>query len=271
MLEYDRLPGRVGVLPEPVNEKSVIEQAINTNKCEGLLPQEINILQVCYGPDSEQYSMIQVLSREYHTHPVKVIQMRDSAFLKLVGDQDATFVREDDIQGHQKGGRDIDTDGSTPELYQEQIRAYPVLNRSQEQFLFQQKQINPANIDALLDRTVTKGFNEENLMRLWNVCMECQDKTLRDALCLMNLRLVVPIAGGYSHFGLSLSDVIQEGNLGLLRAIDKFEWQRGNKFSTYAIWWIKQKIARAISDQGMVIRLPVHEYGERLWVMGKRS
>ena len=73
-----------------------------------------------------------------------------------------------------------------------------------------------------------------------------------------NLRLVVSIAKRYAHRGLPFLDVVQEGNLGLMKAVDKFEWRRGYKFSTYATWWIRQTIARAIADQGRTIRIPVH-------------
>jgi RNA polymerase primary sigma factor len=88
--------------------------------------------------------------------------------------------------------------------------------------------------------------------------IEAGDQAARDRLTSANLRLVVSIARRYTGSGMPMLDLIQEGNLGLMRAVEKFDHRRGFKFSTYATWWIRQAITRAIADQSRTIRIPVH-------------
>jgi len=94
------------------------------------------------------------------------------------------------------------------------------------------------------------------------------DETARSKLIERNLRLVIPVAKKYRGMGLPFGDLIQEGNIGLLRAADKFDPDKGFRFSTYATWWIRQAIQRAVADKGRTIRVPVH-MGEKLRKMAR--
>ena len=103
----------------------------------------------------------------------------------------------------------------------------------------------------------TLGKHNADLLRWWDV-VERKGHDASDRLTNSNLRLVVSVARKYLERGLPLLDLIQEGNLGLMHAVEKFDPHRGYKFSTYATWWIRQAVTRALADQGRTIRLPVH-------------
>ncbi|MDN5696952.1 MAG: sigma-70 family RNA polymerase sigma factor [Rubrobacter sp.] len=116
--------------------------------------------------------------------------------------------------------------GDAVQMYLDEIGKTPLLSKAQEVYLA---------------RRIERG-----------------DRRARAHLTRANLRLVVSIAKKYSSRGVSLLDLIQEGNIGLMRAVEKFDYRKGYKFSTYATWWIRQAVTRAIADKGRTIRVPVH-------------
>lgn len=126
--------------------------------------------------------------------------------------------------------------------------------------------ITPENVDAMADDSVRMYLREIGDVPLLTQEEELElaqravkgDKKAKDKLAESNMRLVVSIAKRYSGRGLDFLDLIQEGNTGLLRAVEKFDPEKGFKFSTYATWWIRQAITRAIADQARTIRIPVH-------------
>jgi RNA polymerase primary sigma factor len=107
--------------------------------------------------------------------------------------------------------------------------------------------------------------SEQELLIAKAAALGCEES--RKLLIEANLRLVVSIAKKYAGRGIPLHDLIQEGNIGLMRAADKFEWERGCRFSTYATWWIRQAVIRSISEQSRTIRLPLHVAEELLVVL----
>jgi RNA polymerase primary sigma factor len=141
-------------------------------------------------------------------------------------------------------------DGGTLRRYLDEIGAYPLLTAQEEVQLARSIELGKKAREALDSGEVDDRVKAERFIR--------QGEEARQQFISANLRLVVSIAKRYANSGLALLDLIQEGNLGLIKAIEKFEYRKGFKFSTYATWWIRQSITRAIADKGRTIRVPVH-------------
>ncbi len=139
-------------------------------------------------------------------------------------------------------------------LYLTDIGQYMLLTKDDEVRLAKQIEAGKAAIDEL-DQT-GKELTAAKKRELRRAAREGEDA--ERAFVQSNLRLVVSIAKKYQASGLPLLDLIQEGNLGLMHAVEKFDWRKGFKFSTYATWWIRQAITRGIANTGRTIRLPVH-------------
>jgi len=138
-------------------------------------------------------------------------------------------------------------------LYLHEIGQVALLTAAQEVELAQQIEAG-ALARQRLDQALYRSWQEHAALER-QYALGCD---ARQRLIQANLRLVVSIAKKYRSYGLTIMDLVQEGNIGLMRAVEKFDYTRGHKFSTYATWWIRQAVTRAIADQGRTIRLPVH-------------
>ncbi|WP_420437430.1 sigma-70 family RNA polymerase sigma factor [Candidatus Poriferisodalis sp.] len=138
-------------------------------------------------------------------------------------------------------------------LYLTDIGQYPLLNKDDEVRLAQQIEKGISAKETLEKDKGVSGPQRRRLLRT-----QQQGARAERTFVQSNLRLVVSIAKKYQASGLPLLDLIQEGNLGLMHAVEKFDWRKGFKFSTYATWWIRQAITRGIANTGRTIRLPVH-------------
>ncbi|HEY0518234.1 MAG TPA: sigma-70 family RNA polymerase sigma factor, partial [Ilumatobacteraceae bacterium] len=139
-------------------------------------------------------------------------------------------------------------------LYLTDIGQYMLLTKDDEVRLAKQIESGKAAIEEL--DQIGKDLTAAKKRELRRSAREGEDA--ERAFVQSNLRLVVSIAKKYQASGLPLLDLIQEGNLGLMHAVEKFDWRKGFKFSTYATWWIRQAITRGIANTGRTIRLPVH-------------
>ncbi len=141
--------------------------------------------------------------------------------------------------------------------YLKQINKIPLLGPEEEKKCYIEIRYFKDTLKTLSDRLRT-GEIEEKTYRKEKIIYEKKLIDVKNVLVTANLRLVVSIAKKYQHRGLTLIDLIDEGNIGLIEAIDRFDYTRGFKFSTYSTWWIRQSIIKAIADKGRLIRLPIH-------------
>ena len=149
-----------------------------------------------------------------------------------------------------------DVSDDSVRLYLREIGKIPLLNAADELELANKVVANRDELAETQAKMTEEGVSPSELVKLKAKAVKLSKP--KDKMAEANMRLVVSIAKRYSGRGLDFLDLIQEGNTGLLRAVEKFDPDKGFKFSTYATWWIRQAITRAIADQARVIRIPVH-------------
>ena len=147
---------------------------------------------------------------------------------------------------------EVETDDPIKQ-YLKEIGRFPLLTAEEEADLAKKVEAGKEAEEKLASSKKISAKERAGLNKIIDAA-----KQARNTLSECNLRLVVSIAKRYVSRGLTFLDLCQEGNLGLMKAVDKFDWRRGYKFSTYATWWIKQSVTRAIADQSRTIRIPVH-------------
>lgn len=189
---------------------------------------------------------LSALYEALHIHQLEVDfnEEVDDSFDFIEEEESAELVKEEEAEAEAEEDTPVpDLDNAISiddpvKMYLKEIGALPLLTSEEE---------------IVLAKTVEAGMRADALLEEKEAAREAK-KELADR----NLRLVVSIAKKYLGRGLQFLDLIQEGNLGLLKAVDKFDYTKGYKFSTYATWWIRQAITRAIADQARTIRVPVH-------------
>jgi RNA polymerase primary sigma factor len=172
------------------------------------------------------------------------------------GQQLAALLEDEELFAEETIDEDLDREGLATDdpvrIYLREIGRVHLLTAQEETQIAQAIERG----EEMADRLRRLDFTADEQSRLQRHKRE--GEAARERLIQANLRLVVSIAKKYLRHGMSMLDLIQEGNIGLMRATEKFDYRRGYKFSTYATWWIRQAITRAIADQSRTIRLPVH-------------
>jgi RNA polymerase primary sigma factor len=223
--------------------KDILRQLVQKGELEGFL----TLGGIIEAFSTEDESVIAPVVRSLLRKGIKVIEDRLESFLsadpEMPGAEYSSSLLPDPASGEDSVG-----------LYLKEMSSVPLLTFEEEKFLAQAVQLGCLarhRLAALSSQEQLTGFEalEQQVLA---------GQSARDHLIRANTRLVVSIAKRYMGQGVAFLDLIQEGNLGLIKAVEKYDYHRGFRFSTYATWWIRQSITRAIADQGRTIRVPVH-------------
>lgn len=203
-------------------------------------------------PEAEEYP--EQLEDAYTALDNAGITVSDEALITEESDEDeltAALIDDEDVMPTDDLAN-IDTD-DTIGLYLKEVSRVPLLSNIEEEVVLAKR------IEAGREARAELAKSNLGVVRKQELYDLIKDgAAARDHLITANSRLVISVAKKYMGRGVPFLDLIQEGNIGLIRATKKFEYQRGHKFSTYATWWIRQAVTRAIADQGRTIRVPVH-------------
>jgi RNA polymerase primary sigma factor len=142
-------------------------------------------------------------------------------------------------------------------LYLKQISRYNLLTVDEEQDIGERIDDIKEAIEAMDEQIEEKVLNKEDYDKSM-ISFNAELYELKNKMIQSNLRLVVSIAKKYQNRGMSFLDLINEGNIGLIEAVERFDYSRGCRFSTYGTWWIRQAIIKSLADKGRVIRIPIH-------------
>jgi RNA polymerase primary sigma factor len=226
-----------------VNYQDILTELTERADSRGQLTLD-EIIDVCeeHEADSDQYEEVVLL---LHNAGIEIIEDSDAADEVMPGEMEDEDEEMLDLNA-------ISSD-DTVGLYLKEMARVPLLSTEQEIVLAQRYEAGLA-----AQRTLDCDLCDSEVQRAILLRDIESGKDARDHLIKANTRLVVSIAKRYMGRGVHFLDLIQEGNLGLMKAVEKFDYRRGYRFSTYATWWIRQTITRGIADQGRTIRVPVH-------------